>query len=125
MCIIIKQDNKEIKLKRLKHFNSHIHKRFYCDSNMNIWYKPKGQDIKQVNMNELDLYANEYPSSIRHIYQLKDFYRFVKFQFCGTKTPVGYGDVKIVKLEDASQETNKLHKGFYDKPNFPAFEYGH
>ena len=76
MCVIIKQGNKEIKLKRLKHFNSHIHKRFFCDSKLNVWYKPKGEDLKPIGLEELDSLSELYPSSIRHIYQLKDFYRF-------------------------------------------------
>lgn len=76
MCVIIKQNNKEIKLKRLKHFNSHIHKRLFCDSKLNVWYKPKGEDLKPIGLEELDSLSELYPSSIRHIYQLKDFYRF-------------------------------------------------
>ena len=77
MCIIIEQNSKKIKLKRFKNFNSHIHKRFYCDSNMNIWYKPKSGDVQPVSLNELEQYAELYPSSVRHIYQLKYFYIFV------------------------------------------------
>lgn len=79
MCIkTIDDAGKQIKLKRLQCFNHHIHKRFYCDSNMNIWYKPKGKDVVKVEYSDLEKYATEYPSSLPLIFQLKEFCRFLK-----------------------------------------------
>lgn len=78
MCIKVELNGKTIKLKKLQNFNHHIHKRFYCDEDVNIWYKPKGKSPTLVPYYDLEKYAEEYPASLPLIFQLKDFNRFVK-----------------------------------------------
>lgn len=78
MCIKVTKNNQTIKLRKLQSFNHHIHRRFYCDSSMNIWYKPKGKDVIEVPFSDLEKYAEEYPASMPLIFQLKDFSVFIK-----------------------------------------------
>jgi len=79
MCLTKLKNNKEIKLRKLKNFSTHICKKFYIDSDLDIWFIEKHNVGNGINVLEnIDKFLHDYPTSIRAILELLEFADFIK-----------------------------------------------
>ena len=83
MCLTKIKNDKSIKLKKLKNFSSHICKRFYIDTDLDVWFiekkNHKSDPEQAINvLANIEDFLHDYPTSIRAILELLEFSDFIK-----------------------------------------------